>query len=126
MSVLGNKCSNDLKLTIISKEDYYQLVPPHQHRWSTAEKAIRTLKNHLLSTCNQTYPVTEWDCLSLQYTMTLNLLRHSRINYNLSTYASVNRIIDFSKIPIALPGQKIIIYSKPSQREGWAYHGLEG
>ena len=58
--VLDNKCSNDLKLAILSTDAKFQLVPPHQHRRNEAERAIRTYKNHLLAglaTCGPDFPI---------------------------------------------------------------------
>ena len=60
-----------------------------------------------------------------QSELTLNLLRTSRINPKLSTLAYVNGVYNFNKIPLALPGTKIIMRSKPNQRASWNYHGLE-
>ena len=61
-----------------------------------------------------------------QSVLTLNLLRTSRINPNLSAWAYVNGVHNFNKIPLAPPGTKIIMHSKPDQRASWEYHGLEG
>ena len=47
--ILDNKCSSDLKLSIINCNAKYELVPPRQHRRNVAEKAIQTFKNHLRS-----------------------------------------------------------------------------
>ena len=61
---MDNECSVDLKLAIVKNEGTYELVPPNQHRRNAAEKAIRTLKNHLLSglaTCDENFPIQEWD-----------------------------------------------------------------
>ena len=62
--VLDNKCSTVVQNTIkICKADIPP-VPPHQHRRSAAEKAIKTVKSHLLSvlaTCHKEFPITEWD-----------------------------------------------------------------
>ena len=62
--IMDNECSVDLKLAIVKNEGTYELVPPNQHRRNAAEKAIRTLKNHLLSglaTCDENFPIQEWD-----------------------------------------------------------------
>ena len=107
----------------------FQRVPPHQHRRNAAEKAIRTAKNHLLSglaTCDPDYPIEEWDRISLQCEITLNLLRNSRVNPNLSAYAYINGNFDFNRTPMAPPGTKVVFHSKPSQRASWAFHGKEG
>ena len=64
-----------------SDEDF-QLVPPHRHRTNHAEKAIGTFKEHLIaSICSYdpSYPMHLWDRNIPQATLTLNLLRPSRI-----------------------------------------------
>ena len=85
--ILDNECSQDIKNIIKIYDSKFQLVPPHQHRQNAAEKAIKPVKNHLLSgiaTCHQQFPITKWDRLLPQAEMTLNLLRNSRINPKLS------------------------------------------
>ena len=127
--ILDNECSNDLKLAILNTNSTFELVPPHQHRRNAAERAIRTAKNHLLAgiaTCDPDFPITEWDRLLRQSELTLNLLRTSRINPSLSAWAYVNGVHNFNKVPLAPPGTKIIMHSKPDQRASWDYHGLEG
>ena len=99
------------------------------HRRNAAERAIRTYKNHLLSglaTCDPEFPITEWDRLLEQCEITLNLLRTSRINPNLSPWAYINGVFDFNKTPLAPPGTKMVFHSKPDQRASWAFHGVEG
>ena len=121
--ILDNECSNDLKLAILNTDSTFKLVPPHQHRRNTAERAIRTAKNHLLTglaTYNPDFPITEWDRLLRQSELTLNLLRTSRINPKLSACSYINGV------PLAPPGTKIIMHSKPDHRERWDYHGLDG
>ena len=44
--VLDNKYSAELILLMQTNKINYQLVPPHLHRANTAERAIRTWKNH--------------------------------------------------------------------------------
>ena len=72
---MDNECSVDLKLAIIKNNGTYELVPPNQHRRNSVEKVIRTLKNHLLSglaTCDEKFPIKEWDRLLPQCELTLN------------------------------------------------------
>ena len=129
MFVLDNECSNDIKSLIKSHNSNYQLVPPYQHRQNAAEKAIRTVKNHLLSglaTCHKNFPITEWDRLLPQAEITLNLLRNSRVNPTLSAWEFLNGPMDFNKTPMAPPGSNILIHTKPSKRASWAFHGLQG
>ena len=127
--IMDNECSADLKRAILKVNNDFQLVPPHQHRRNAAEKAIRTAKNHLLAglaTCDPDFPIAEWDRILPQSEITLNHLRNSRINPKLSSWAYLNGVFDFNKTPMAPPGAKIVMHSKPDQRSSWAYHGLEG
>ena len=53
----------------------FELVPPNQHRRNTAERAIRTFKNHLLSglaTCRRS-------CFPVSYTLDVNSQNHTTI-----------------------------------------------
>ena len=38
----------------------------------------------------------------------------------------LNGIHNFNKVPLALPGIKIVVHNKPSQRNSWQYHDTEG
>ena len=127
--IIDNECSADLKLAIIKNKGSYELDPPHQHCRNSAEKAILTIKNHLLSglvTCDENNPIHEWDRILPQCELTLNLLRNSRINPKLSSWALLNGNHDFNKVPLAPPGTKVIIHNKPKKRTSWQYHGTEG
>ena len=107
----------------------YQLVPPHQHCQNSAETAIKTVRSRLLSgiaTCHQHFPITEWDMLLPQAEMTLNLLRNSRVNPKISAWTYLNGPHDFNRHPIAPPGSKILVHTKPSNRASWAFHGVQG
>ena len=118
---MDNECSSDLKLAIINYSSKYKLVPPHQHQQNAVERAIRTMKNHLLSglaTCDPDYPIHEDRLLEL-CELTLNLLRNLRINPNLSSRAILKSPHDFNKIPLATPGKKILVYIKPTQQKSW-------
>ena len=127
--ILDNECSNDLKKALNKKNIAFQLVPPDAHRRNAAERAIRTFKNHFLSTlvtCHVDFPIAEWDWLLPQSQMTLNLLRAARCNPNLSAYAYLAGPHNFNKVPLAPPGTKIFVHTKPHKRQSWAYHGQVG
>ena len=127
--ILDNECSQDLQRAIESHKLQYQLVPPNQHRVNAAERAIRTFKNHLLAglaTCNPKFPIHEWDRLLDQAELTVNLLRNSRVNPSLSAHAYLHGNHDFNKVPLAPPGTKLVVHSKPDKRASWAYHGEDG
>ena len=92
--ILDYECSSFVKDTIHSYNVQYQLAPPHQHRQNAAENAIKTIKSHFLSglaTCDKNFPITEWDRLIPLAELKLNLLQNSRINPNLSSWASIGK-----------------------------------
>ena len=126
--VMDNEISFELR-TALKKYNYtFELTPPHMHRRNAAERAIRTYKSHLLAgiaTCHPDFPLTEWDRLIDQCNLTINLLRTSRINPNLSAYAYLNGNFDFNAHPLAPPGTKVVIHKKPNDRTSWQYHGTE-
>ena len=107
----------------------FQRVPPKEHRVNAAERAIRTLKNHFVSilcTVDAKFPLTEWDRLLPQATLTLNLLRSSRIHPSLSAYASLFGNFDFNRTPLAPPGTKIVAHTSSEARTPFGEHGKVG
>ena len=116
---MDNKCSIDLKEAMKKYEIDFQLDPPHMHRQNTAERAIRTCKNHFiseLSTTDPDLPIREWDRILSQCVITLNLLRNSRVNPALSAYAYLLGTYDLNKSPMAPPGTRVILYEKTGKR----------
>ena len=129
LHILDNEVSATMKHAFETNGIKFQLVPPHQHRRNAAERAIRTFKNHLLAglaTCDPTFPIREWDRILQQCELTLNLLRNSRVNPQLSAWAYLFGNYNFNKIPLAPPGTKVLVHSKPGDRKTWSYHGEEG
>ena len=90
--IMDNEASTNLKNAMIKNKQDFQLTPPHMHRINAAERAIRTFKNHLLAglaTCDDAFPVTEWDRLIPAGNLTMNLLRTSRVNPTLSSWTYI-------------------------------------
>jgi hypothetical protein len=90
--IMDNKASTAVKSFLKQNNITYQLVPPHIHRRNAAERAIHTFKSHFvagLATTDGHLPTHLWCQLVHQATITLNLLRHLRLNKNLSAYAQV-------------------------------------
>ena len=56
---------------------------------------------------------------------TLNLLRASRINPNISAYEALNGPYNWDRYPLAPPGCKAIIYEAPAVRGSWASRGTD-
>ena len=72
------------------------------------------------------FPVAEWDRLLDQAFLTLNLLRKATVNPRLSAYAYLFGQFDFNATPLAPPGTKVLIHSKPANRASWDPNGKEG
>ena len=126
---MGNEALTDLKTSLHKSNIQCELVPPHIHRQNSAERAIRTFKNHLLANlagADPNFPVSEWDRLLPQIQITLNLLRNSRVNPALSSYAYLFGNYDFNKALLAPVGTKVISHLKSDKRASWEYHGEEG
>jgi hypothetical protein len=71
----------------------FQIDPSHVHHHNAAEGAIRTFKNHFivgLSSTNTNFLFNLWKKLLTQGLLTLNLIRRSRINPQLSLQSQVH------------------------------------
>jgi hypothetical protein len=125
---LDNEASLALRNYLTQQVITYQLAQPHIHQRNNTERAIQTFKNHFISgLCyvDPTFPLKLWYKLLPQATITLNLLRKSRINPRMSAYAQSNGHFDFNRTPLAPPGTRIIAHEKPDQRASWDPHGLD-
>jgi hypothetical protein len=80
----------------------------------------------MLCSTDTQFPIHLWDRLIPQAVITLNLLRHSRLNPKLSAHAQLNGLFDYNKTPLASPGTKVIIHKKTDHRGSWSPHGLNG
>jgi hypothetical protein len=92
LHILNNKWSQELKDAFTKHKIAFQQAPAKEHRANIAERAIRTFKNHFISilcSVDSNFPMTKWDCLIPQTTLTLNLLRSSRIHPSPSAHASL-------------------------------------
>jgi hypothetical protein len=129
LHILDNECSQDLKDAFAKHNIQFQRVPPKEHRVNAAERAIRTFKNHFVSvlcTVDSKFPLTEWDRLLPQTTLTLNLLRSSRIHPSLSAHASLFGQFDFNRTPLAPMGTQIVAHTSADTRTPFGAHGKVG
>jgi hypothetical protein len=97
LQTLDIEASTALKNFFTAQNIDYQLVPPHCHRRNTAERAIRTFKEHFvtgLSSGDPSFPMHLWDRLLPQAEITLNLLRTSRLHPQLSAAAHYHGLMD--------------------------------
>ena len=115
--MLDNECPAGLKKVMLNAGVTFQLNPPHLHRTNAAVSAIATYKDDLiagLSSCDPSFPLHLWDRLVPQATLTLNLLRPSRIN---PTYLPNTSSMDPSILiarPSLLPSPKSSYLSPPA------------
>jgi hypothetical protein len=126
---LDNEAYLALRNYLIQQGITYQFTPPHIHQRNNAEREIHTFKNHFIAgfcSVDPTFTLKLWDKLLPQATMTLNLLRKSRINQRMSAYAQLNGHFDFNRTPLPPPGTRIIVDEKPDQRASWDPHGFDG
>ena len=128
MIVMDNQATKYIKKFLTEKECDLQLVEPHNHRVNTAERAIQTFKDAFiaaLATTDQDFSLQLWDRMAPQVQDTLNLLRTSRINPNISAYEALNGPYNWDRYPLAPPGCKSIIYKAPAVRGSWASRGTD-
>jgi hypothetical protein len=118
-----------LKTYLHQQDITFQLVRPYIHRQNSAERAIRSFKDHLIAefcSTDKSFPMYLWDRLLQQAVITLNMLRTSIINPKLSAATHIFVQCDFNRAPMAPPGTRIIAHETPSRRRTWAPHGQDG
>jgi hypothetical protein len=126
---LDNEASKLLKTYLHQQNITFQLVPSYSHRRNSAERAIRSFKDHLIAgLCftDKSFPMHLWDRLLPQAVITLNMLRTSRINPKLSAVTHIYGQYDFNRAPMAPLGTRIIAHETPNMRRTWAPHGQDG
>lgn len=127
---LDNEISNSFINHIENNEHLtYQLVSAGNHRTLMAERAIQDFKNHFISILSGTdpdFPTNCWDLLIPQTLITLNLLRDSKIQPNLSAYAQVHGPFNYKATPLAPAGCKAIIHERPGEQPSWGNHATDG
>ena len=77
MQRLDNEASSLLQEYMDEEKVDFQLTPAGIHRRNLAERAIQTLKDHLIAglcSCDPTFPLHLWDKLIPHGLLTLNLI----------------------------------------------------
>ena len=126
---MDNEISTIFKEHLKDQHIAYQLTPEGLHRRNLAERAIQTFKNHFLAGICSThpdFPLALWDKILPQAIITLNLLRSSRLQPQLSAHEHVFGPLDFRKTPFAPPGIKVLVHVRPQNRSSWAPHAVQG
>ena len=107
----------------------YQLTPKDKHSRNAAEQRIQIFKDHLIAGLASTqpdFPLNRWDRLIDQCNITLNLMRASRINPQLSAYAQVFGAFDYNKTTLPPPGMKVLPHVLPEDCRSYAPHAIKG
>ena len=117
--MLDNECPGGLKTFLRPEIVKFQLVPPYLHRTNAAERAIQTYKDQLIAglrSCDPNFPLHLWDCLIPHATLTINLLRPSRLNPRLLAEAQHNSTFDFNRTSLAPLDTQVIVHETPNNR----------
>ena len=126
---LDNETSKELEDFMRLEEISFQYVPPNCKRRNAAERALRTFKNHFISTLctvDKDFPLQLWDTILPQAELSLNMLRGSRLDPRISAWEQLHGKYDFNAHPIVPLGMRIVLHEKPPQRGTWSPHGVEG
>ena len=92
LHVLDNECSKAIKKQIQKENTRIQLDDLHNHWVNAAKAAIKTAKYHLVASLATVGPnclLQLWWQFLPQVKMTPNMLRTSRRDLSLSTYAAI-------------------------------------
>ena len=104
----------------------YQLVHPNNHRANNAEKKIQMFNNHfiaVLCSVDENFHLQLWEILLQQATITMNLLRKSRIHSHLLAYTHIFGEFDYNCTRLAPPGTKVVIHNMPKDITSWEPYG---
>ncbi len=106
----------------------WELVPPFSKSPNRSERAIRTAKNHMISTragFHLDCPPMYLDKCLAQIEMTLNIVRPYEYDDNMSAYEGLHGTkFNFRHHPIAPVGTKVLTWDAPDHRGSWADHDV--
>jgi hypothetical protein len=128
LNVMDNQAIKGIKAYLTPQQVSLQLVEPHNHRVNATKRAIQTFKNHFIGALGMTdanFLIQLWDKLAPKVQDSINLLRHSRVHPDCSTYEMFKGPYDWNRYPMAPPGIKAIIYEDSNTCALWAPHGLD-
>ena len=127
---IDNETSQELENNLRNKNIQIEYVEPGNHRQLKAERAIRDAKNHLIAmlcTTDTKFPLKLWDKLQVMFEITINTLRSSKINKNISAYEEIHgQAYNFRSNPIYPAGTLVLVHNKPHLRESFAPHASPG
>ena len=108
----------------------HQRAPAGNHRTNSAERAIRSWKNHFIAslcTMDRLCPLQLWALMVRQCELTLNLIRPSYRNKSISAWQELHRTrYPFHSQPFGPVGCKVFIHLRSLERASWSPHAEEG
>ena len=125
MERIDNEVLTILIDSIEKKGLQYQLASPHDHRLNPSERAVQTWKNHFISNLHgydRGFPPYKWCEMIRQCEMTLNMLRCSRNNPQMSAYTQLFGTFDYNTTPLTPLGTKEFFHKRTRQRRLHADH----
>jgi hypothetical protein len=128
INIMDNQATKALKSYLTPPQFRLQLVKPGNHRVNAAKRTIQRFKNRFIGALGPTdvdFPIQLWGKLAPQVQDSINLLRRSRINPNISAYETLEGLYDWNRFPLALLGTKAIMYEDADTRASWALHGMD-
>ena len=129
LHILDNEFPNVFKTFMREVNETFQWVPPHIHCRNSSERAIRTFKEHFIAgiaSNHKEFPLHILCQLLPHTSLTIKLLRQSRMNPKLSGYAQLHGEFNYNATPLAPPVTQVIIHKKPTVRRTWASHVVKG
>lgn len=124
-----NQTSEPLEEYLRTQGLTFQKFPPGQHRANIAERIIRYVKNHIissLSTTDKNFPIALWCYCVPQWEITMNLLRQGS-HPQISAYEDMmGKRFNWEAHPIFPTGTKVLVHDKPEKRGSWDPHGVVG
>lgn len=123
-----NALSGSVKQWFEAKNVKVNLVPPHQHRANIAERMIQTWKAHFITILAGAtgFPLKYWPLLTEQAEITINLLRPSGTDPQISAYERTHgEKWNFDKTPMMPPGTRCMILEPREVRRSYGAHATE-
>ena len=100
LNVMDNQATKYIKHFLSKNECKLQLVEQHNKRVNTEELAIQTFKDAFivaLATTDSNFPIQLWEKLTRQVQVTLNLMRSSQVDPNISAYEALNKLYNWNR-----------------------------
>ena len=122
---MGNEASTALKMEMKTMYIKYQSPPPSNHRANNAERSIQTFKNYFIAgllSVYKNFQLQLWEILLHQATISINLLRQSRIHPQLSAYMHIFGEFDYNHTLLVPRRTRVVIKNSTKYRTSWAPH----